>query len=210
MSFDDFWTPLAWKRDKGNAEKAYKTAKDWPGDAEAAQVYNTQLEKNGQFQKRPPAWIRAQGWLDEDRPVPSTVGRYTDANYKPLPYAPKMADLSDALRDITQGWLVYLVENWGHPDACPMLLAGTVRASAAYHPLNGWMLVLCNRFDRKIRRAAFAQCAHADGRMSADDVKAAKRDLLVTMDEVETAKEIAAKIPEGNIGSAISKEEVRV
>lgn len=71
--FATFWDQIPVKVDKGNAEKAFKAvlrAPEWPGALKAGEIYAMQFEAarragKEQFLKRPAAWLRAKGWLNE-------------------------------------------------------------------------------------------------------------------------------------------------
>ena len=69
MSFEDFWKSVESKIDRGKTTPGASKHPEWPGDENAARIYNEHREMLGKFCKQPPSWLRALGWLDKHEPV---------------------------------------------------------------------------------------------------------------------------------------------
>jgi len=201
MPFDKFWELVEWKTGKGNAEKAYKTKTEWPGDKEAAEVYNAYVLRTGKYAKHPGTWIRAKGWLDTDRPeAPVFNPNIAHEEYKPKPYEPNRESYIEHHTDITRKWYARMGQLYGHESSRPVILVGfghELQRGPEYHPLNGWMVYLFMRFSRRLARYAWCQTAYEEGRCSKPDLEKARRDCLPTLQDVDSCKAIAAKYDKG-------------
>ena len=107
-------------------------------------------------------------------------------------YFPGHERLTAKLIELKDEWNSYLLKNFGHPDATRVLVHG-IECSAKLHPLNSWMH--CLGYDKRLNAAAYAVCAHEDGRMPEADMLAARRALQLSMADVDRAKAIDAKTP---------------
>ncbi len=112
----------------------------------------------------------------------------TDAN----PYRPDNRALAQTYHEIQDEWHAYLLDNFGDPEAVRVTVCG-VELTAMLHPLNNWMAVVRNDYADRLQRAAWAVCAHRDGRLGEADMQAARNALRLSMAVVERAKAIDAR-----------------
>lgn len=81
-AFDEFWAAYPKKKNKGDAEKAWKALKPKADllktileAVEVAKRGDDWRKENGQFIPYPATWLRAKGWEDEPQmPVPQRKG----------------------------------------------------------------------------------------------------------------------------------------
>ena len=77
--FDDFWSAYPRKKNKGDAEKAWKAIKPSADllktileAVEVAKLGDDWRRENGRFIQYPASWLRAKGWEDE-RPTATVI-----------------------------------------------------------------------------------------------------------------------------------------